>query len=170
MNNEEYFGLPHDMDKGLIKKIRNNHEIYCPVDYSCAWLATDKDGYVGMFLNLTWGPIPISALTKDVLPVTQVEDYLRVQCKQMPDVSDIDFRADIFDSWDWEIASRGIFIYDFIAEVNKYDLATSPLNPITIKSLEGELLKSAQAVVINSSFFTSKKQFSPIGLFECFIP
>ena len=170
MNNEEYFGLPHEMDDRLIKEIRNNHVIYCPVDCNCAWLATDKNGYLGMFLNLTWGPIPISALTKDVLPVTQVEDYLRIQCKQLPAVSAVKFSGGIFNPYDWEIASRGIFIYDFIAADDRYELASYPVSPLTNQSLGGELLKLAEAVVINSSLFTSKEKFSPQDFFECFEP
>lgn len=120
-----------------------------PDGVDCAWLASDRDGYVGVFVTAGVGPIPIHWLNDEGMQVEDVEALIY----QLPNASAARMLVEIKRPDDFiELASRGVFVYDWrdvhrtsSEESNAYEPVAIPLTPITVDKLSdslGSMVKS----------------------------
>ncbi|WP_157476567.1 hypothetical protein [Lysobacter sp. Root690] len=122
-----------------------------PHALDCAWIASDRQGHVAVFITAGEGPIPAQALRGDFFPVKEVEP--RVLCLGIrPDQAVTNLSDAPNPSSYIALAQRGVFVYDWTdftsikGPLNAYELLARPLLPITCTDLPIELREVAEAV------------------------
>ena len=119
-----------------------------PEGIDSCWLASDRDGQLGVFVTRGRGPIPAQALL-ETYPLDSIEEQLL----ELPKASDIDLqvrrpRPDRLVA----LAERGFFVYDWSdvhrteAYINEYELISLPYRPLTLDQLPSELADAARSV------------------------
>ena len=68
-------GVCFNLTSNRVEKIISNAPPY-PDDIDCAWLALDRLGNVGLFLNGGASPIPVSVLVGDGMPYDAIEKII----------------------------------------------------------------------------------------------
>lgn len=122
-----------------------------PHGLDCAWIASDRQGHVAVFITAGEGPIPPQALRGDFFPVNEVEPrVLRLGIRPDQAVTNLSDAPD--PSSYIALAQRGVFVYDWTdftrscESLNAYELLARPLLPITCADLPIDLREVAQAV------------------------
>lgn len=117
-----------------------------PQGIDSSWLASDRDGHLGVFVTAGCGPVPAQTLNP-VYPLDQIEwDILK-----LPKASDIDppARTAQHDRF-VDLAERGFFVYDWSdtlqASINAYELIERPYRPLTLDQLPDDLAEAARFV------------------------
>jgi len=124
------------------------HERPYPEGMECCWLASDRDGHLGVFMTGGRGPVPAWALL-DIYPLDTIEERILA----LPKASDIDLRirrsgSDRFVA----LAERGFFVYDWSdahrteAYIDEYELTALPYRPTTLDQLPDDLADAARSV------------------------
>lgn len=122
-----------------------------PYALDCAWIASDRQGFVGVFITAGEGPVPAQALRADFFPVEEVEArVLNLSIRPGQTVTNL---CDAPDPGSYiALAQRGVFVYDWTdftsikGRLNAYELVARPLLPITCAGLPNDLREVAQAV------------------------
>lgn len=122
-----------------------------PYAVDCAWIASDGQGFVGVFITAGEGPVPAHALRGDFFPVEEVEArVLRLSIRPGQAVTNL---CDAPDPSSYiALAQRGVFVYDWTdftsieGLLNAYELVARPLLPIACADLPNDLREVAQAV------------------------
>jgi hypothetical protein len=128
-----------------------------PESIDCCWLATDRDGHMGVFVTRGRGPIPALALLESY-PLDGIEEQLLA----LPKASDIDLRVRMPRPERLvALAERGFFVYDWSdvhrteQYIDEYELMALPYRPLTLDLLPESLLDTARAVRFSTVSFTS---------------
>jgi hypothetical protein len=119
-----------------------------PQSVDCCWLASDRDGHLGVFVTGGRGPIPAQALLE-----SYAIDNIEGQILTLPKASDIDLRVrmprpDRFVT----LAERGFFVLDWSdvhrteAYIDEYELMALPYRPLTLDLLPDDLADAARSV------------------------
>jgi hypothetical protein len=123
----------------------------------CCWLASDRDGHLGVFLTGGHGPVAAQVLL-ETYPLDSIEQ----QILALPKASDIDLRMrmpnpDRFVA----LAERGFFVYDWSdvhrteAYIDEYELMALPYRPLTLDQLPDDLAETARSVRFTKVGFAS---------------
>ena len=119
-----------------------------PEGIDCCWLASDRDGHLGVFVTRGRGPIPAQALLE-----TYPLDSIEAQLLALPKASDIDLRVRMPRSDRLvALAERGFFVYDWSDAhrteqyIDEYELISLPYRPLTLDQLPSELADAARSV------------------------
>src|SRR5262245_20446873 len=130
-----------------------------PQGIDCSWLASDREGHLGVFVTGGFGPIPVQAL----LPGYPLDD-IEEQILKLPKTSDVHLPAPTPEPGRFsEFAVRGLFVYDWsdvrrtVAEqIGEYELVALPYRPLTLERLPEDLAEAARSVrFINLAFQTA---------------
>jgi hypothetical protein len=83
-----------------------------PYAVDCAWIASDGQGFVGVFITAGEGPVPAHALRGGFFPVEEVEArVLRLSIRTGQAVTNL---CDAPDPGSYiALAQRGVFVYDW---------------------------------------------------------
>jgi len=116
-----------------------------------AWIASDGQEHVAVFITAGEGPILAQALRGDFFPVKEVEPrVLRLSIR--PDQA-VTYLSDAPNPSSYiALAQRGVFVYDWTdftsvrESLNAYELVARPVMPITCADLPTDLREVAQAV------------------------
>lgn len=119
-----------------------------PEGIDSCWLASDRDGQLGVFVTRGRGPIPAQALL-ETYPLDSIEEQLL----ELPKASDIDLqvrrpRPDRLVA----LAERGFFVYDWSdvhrteAYIDEYEVVALPYRPLMIDVLPAELSAVARSI------------------------
>ena len=114
-----------------------------------SWLASDRDGHVGVFVTAGCGPVPAWVLNP-AYPLDQIEDDIL----KLPKASDVDFPAGLAQADRFaDLAERGFYVYDWSdvhrtiqAYINAYELLARPYRPLTLDQLPGDLADVARSI------------------------
>ena len=126
------------------------------IDWS--WLASDREGHLGVFVTGGYGPIPVQALLPDY-PLEEIEGQL----VKLPKVSDAHLPVPMLEPGRFvALAERGLFVYDWSdvhrteAYIDEYELMALPYRPLTLDLLPDDLADAARSVrFINLAFQTA---------------
>ena len=128
-----------------------------PEGIDCCWLASDRDGHLGIFVTRGRGPIPAQALL-ETYPLDSIEEQLLA----LPKASDIELRVRMLRSDRLvALAERGLFVYDWSDAhrteqyIDEYELIALPYRPLALDSLPENLLDAARWVRFTAISFTS---------------
>ena len=128
-----------------------------PEGTDCCWLASDRDGHLGVFVTRGRGPIPAQALL-ETYPLDRIEEQLLA----LPKASDIDLRVRMPHTDRLvALAERGFFVYDWSDAhrteqyIDEYELTTLPYRPLAIDLLPESLSDAARWVRFNASAFAT---------------
>jgi hypothetical protein len=128
-----------------------------PEGIDCCWLASDRDGHLGVFVTRGRGPIPAQALL-EVYPLDSIEEQLLALAK----ASDIDVRVRMPRSDRLvALAERGFFVYDWSDAhrteqyIDEYELIALPYRPLALDLLPEKLLDAARWVRFTTLSFAS---------------
>ena len=128
-----------------------------PDGMDCVWLAADRNGHVGAFVTAGAGPIPLQWLDGEGV---QLEDVETLVCN-LSHVSQARMLVTMKKPDDFiELASRGVFVYDWqdIHRTSKlstrtYEPVAIPLTPITVEGLTGNLANKVKTLVFANVAF-----------------
>jgi hypothetical protein len=132
-----------------------------PEGVDCVWLASDRAGNLGAFVTGGAGPIPIHWFNQKNI---QIEDLEEAIC-QFPKISEACMLVTIKrpDSF-IELASRGIFIYDWrdvhrttTERLNIYEPVTVPSSPMTLDMLPTNLSNTVKALCFKNVTFADNQ-------------
>ena len=135
------------------------------------WYAVDANGYIGKFIS-GFGSIPRDVFS-DKLLYERVEKYfenLSADKKYTPSALVKQTRQDRGgNNLDWfeSILSKGLYIYDEKEYRPKYDLLSSPEDPITILQQPDEVQRFLLKFVLSKITFEEYKQINPLNYFVC---
>ncbi|MBB3559397.1 hypothetical protein FHX06_000694 [Rhizobium sp. BK512] len=130
-----------------------------PSDIDYIWVATDKDGFLAIFVTGGAGAIPLSALQD----IQTGSGELEAIFFQLPAISEVNLlvnypRPDDFVT----MAERGFFTYDWrdVHRVKrdhsgKYEKITAPQKPIRIGNVPPFLQILAHRTIFNHSFLSA---------------
>ena len=128
-----------------------------PEGIDCCWLASDRDGHLGVFVTRGRGPIPAQALL-EAYPLDSIEEQLLALAK----ASDIDVRVRMPRSDRLvALAERGFFVYDWSDAhrteqyIDEYELIALPYRPLALDLLPEKLLDAARWVRFTTLSFAS---------------
>lgn len=142
-----------------------------PIGIDCAWLASDSQGRLGVFMTAGVGPIPSIVLEVQHLPMEDVEEQL---CR-LPVVSAYHLlieasRPDSFIA----LCERGLFVYDWTDvhrtrrnEIGAYELVAIPNAPIGSSRLPAELLDIADTLKLSATLFGRERTVAIRSLLKC---
>jgi hypothetical protein len=114
-----------------------------------SWLASDRDGHLGVFVIAGCGPIPAQTLNP-AYPLDEIEEDIL----KLPKASDVDFPGQAAEVDRFvDLAERGFFVYDWSdvhrviqAYINAYELVARPYRPLTLDQLPDDLADAARSV------------------------
>jgi hypothetical protein len=140
-----------------------------PEGIDCCWLASDRDGHLGVFVTRGRGPIPAQALL-ETYPLDRIEEQLLA----LPKASDIERRVRLSRS-DRIVAfaERGVFVYDWSDAhrteqyIDEYELAALPYRPLTLDRLVDELADTARSIRFAKVAFASAWRIDPRAHASC---
>ena len=119
-----------------------------PEGIDCCWLASDRDGHLGVFVTSGRGPIPVQALL-ETYPLDAVEE----QILALPKASDIELRVRMpRPSRFAAFAERGFFAFDWSdvhrteAYIDEYEVMALPYRPLTLDLMPADLADAARSV------------------------
>jgi hypothetical protein len=138
-----------------------------PTGLDCVWIACDARGQLGAFTTGGVGPIPIQALSDDVVALEDIEEKLH----QLPRVSIARLLVSMKRPDDFvALAERGLFVYDWHdvhrttqASKNMYELIAAPVSPISLNVLPDSLAKLAASVRFSRSPFGEDNAIIDVG-------
>ena len=118
-------------------------------DGESAWLATDQDGHIAIFLTAGDGPVPVVALDREEPLIENIEALVmampRSSNARMTQV--INHRTQTFLALAW----RGVFVFDWTDftryprdQVHVYERVTRPLTPVGLAGLPLPLALAAR--------------------------
>lgn len=119
-----------------------------PQGIECSWLASDRDGHLGVFVTSGRGPVPAQVLL-ETYPLADIEERILA----LPKASDIDLRVRMPQPGRLvALAERGFFVYDWSdvhrteAYIDEYELMALPYRPLTLDLLPDDLADAARSV------------------------
>jgi len=119
-----------------------------PEGIDCCWLASDRDGHLGVFVTRGRGPIPAQALL-ETYPLDGIEEQLLA----LPKASDIERRVRMSRSDRLAaFAERGCFVYDWSDAhrteqyIDEYELIALPYRPLTLDQLSNGFADAARSI------------------------
>jgi hypothetical protein len=123
-----------------------------------SWLASDREGHLGVFVTGGCGPIPVLALLRDY-PLDAMEEQLL----KLPTTSDAHLPVRMPESSVFvQLAERGLFVYDWsdvhrtkAEQIGEYELTALPYRPLTLDLLSDDLADAARSVRFNVAFQTA---------------
>lgn len=120
-----------------------------PEGWDWGWLASDREGHLGLFYTGGHGAVPLAALA-----ASYPED-VEQQLQALPQMSDARLLVSRPDMTSFVgPAERGIFVYDWSDQrTGAYELAAMPYRPRTLEQLAPELADAARAVRFNQIAF-----------------
>ncbi len=128
-----------------------------PEGIDSCWLASDRDGHVGVFVTRGRGPIPAPALLEGY-PLDGIEEQLLA----LPKASDIELRVPMPRSDRLvAFAERGFFVYDWSDAhrteqyIDEYELTALPHRPLALDLLPENLLDTARWLRFGAISFAS---------------
>ena len=128
-----------------------------PEGIDCCWLASDRDGHLGVFVTRGRGPIPAQALL-ETYPLESIE----AQLLALPKASDIELRVRMPRSDRLvALAERGFFVYDWSDAhrteqyVDEYELIALPYRPLALDQLPESVSDTARWVRFNAVAFAT---------------
>ena len=128
-----------------------------PESIDCCWLASDRDGHLGVFVTRGRGPIPAQALLE-----TYPLDRIEAQLLALPKASDIELRVRMPRSDRLvALAERGFFVYDWSDAhrteqyVDEYELIALPYRPLALDQLPESVSDTARWVRFNAVAFAT---------------
>lgn len=119
-----------------------------PTGVDCAWLASDSDNRLAVFITAGCGPVPVGLLRL----LSGDDGDLEPLIYKLPVVSEARLSEEISYARSFvEFAQRGLYAYDWsdvhrpaVACRNAYELVATPVSPINVDMLSGELARHAQ--------------------------
>jgi hypothetical protein len=135
------------------------------------WLASDREGHLGVFITAGVGPIPVLALDSLSMPIVEIESKLH----QLPIASQAKLLDSVKRPDDFiDLAERGMFVYDWTdigrtarESLNVYEAAAVPTVPVTIESLPADLAVLARTLNIPGLVFAEKNEIDVRAYLEC---
>lgn len=132
-----------------------------PSGIDCIWLASDQSGHLGAFVTAGVGPIPIQVLGYVDTPIEDIEHLIL----DMPQVSIANLLIPLEQPDSFiKLAERGIFVFDWsdvyrtlLQSIDAYEPIASPVSPITLDVLSGQLAEIAKSIKFNSVAFVERK-------------
>jgi hypothetical protein len=128
-----------------------------PEGIDCCWLASDRDGHLGVFVTRERGPIPAQGLL-ETYPLDGIEEQLLA----LPKASDIELRVRMPRSDRLvALAERGLFVYDWSDAhrteqyIDEYELIALPYRPLAPDALPETLLDAARWIRFAAISFAS---------------
>lgn len=128
-----------------------------PEGIDCCWLASDRDGHLGVFVTRGRGPIAVQALL-EAYPLDGIEEQLLALAK----ASDIEVRVRMPRSDRLAaLAERGFFVYDWSDAhrteqyIDEYELIALPYRPLALDLLPETLSDTARWVRFNAIAFAT---------------
>lgn len=142
-----------------------------PEGIDCVWLASDREGHLGVFITAGVGPIPVLALDSLSTPIVEIESKLY----QLPTVSQAKLLVSVKRPDDLiDLAERGMFVYDWTdigrtarESLNVYESAAVPTVPMTIESLPSDLAVLARILNIPGLVFAEENEIDVRAYLEC---
>lgn len=134
----------------------------CPEGIDCVWLASDREGRLGVFITAGIGPIPLLALDYLSIPIVEIESRLY----QLPRASQAKLLVSVKRPDDFiDLAERGMFVYDWTdigrthrESLKVYEAVAVPVVPATIESLPSDLAALARSLHIQGLSFEESNQ------------
>jgi hypothetical protein len=132
-----------------------------PEGIDCAWIASDRDGYVGAFITGGAGAIPSAALNSGHVSLSDIE----IEMNRLPVVGVARMlvtvpRPDDFIS----LAKRGFYVFDWQADYTAgdqkagfYSAVALPDNPIRTEDLGAALEGVAREVSLRDFVFADDR-------------
>lgn len=142
-----------------------------PHGIDTSWLASDKNGHLGLFITAGAGPIPMAALGS---PFASLDD-LEEQVWTLPIVAAAKLLVSVNRPEDFiGLAQRGIFTYDWSdvhrstrSAVHAYEMVAAPDKPIELTSLPVNMAHFAGSVRFSDVVFASEKIIDIRALASC---
>lgn len=157
----------------MTKKIKDSLEGRQPYPYGidCVWLASDRNGHLGVFITAGDGPIPAQALDSAYMPVEDIEEQL---C-QLPIVSKAQLLVSVKQPDSLvDLAERGLFVYcwtESLPTMRKERRVYEPMailsKPITASSLPSDLAALARAVRLTDVVFAAAEAIDICAHVSC---
>lgn len=140
-----------------------------PEGIDSCWLASDRDGQLGVFLTRGRGPIPALALL-ETYPLDGLEERLLA----LPKASDIERhiqmpRSDPLVAF----AERGFFVYDWSdahrteSYIDEYELIALPYRPVTLDQVPEGLAEAARFMRFINVVFANAWRVDPRAHSTC---
>ena len=127
------------------------------------WLATDAGGLIGMFSSAGYGAVPLAAATRpDELDAAI--DTIRAWPRQHGFIDETDGAGD-FTDW-FELASRGLYAYDWKHWDGPYERVASPTDPVRGDELPPAARTAACLVRFRGSFASTRFVAAPKATFH----
>jgi hypothetical protein len=128
-----------------------------PVNWDCAWIASDRHGHLGVFFTAGLGPIPVEAMNNKYMNVDEIEGRLH----SLERISGFSLLRETTQSEILtNLAERGLFVYDWsdlhrfeYARINAYELQAKPLNSIKIDSLPDDIKSLLEGLCLDQLSF-----------------
>jgi hypothetical protein len=143
-----------------------------PYGFDVGWIATDRNGHVGIFITAGRGPIPTRILDKGDVRVGDIEGII---LDFLPRLSDYRLlinvpRPDSF----IEFAARGLFVFDW-TDIHRssgsllcaYEPVAVPLTPIAADALPPNVAPLAVGITLDEVAFADTKTVDVRRLMEC---
>ncbi len=145
-----------------------------PKGIDCVWLASDRDGCVGVFVTGGEGPIPLSVLQSVYFDIDQIECEVLTLPKTH---SSLNLNAsDEYKSF-IEIAERGFFVFDWrdlhrskVKCTNAYEMVAIPTIPLMLDSLPDSLSWVASEARFAKISFRETEKLEITALIPCLSP
>lgn len=145
-----------------------------PDGIDCAWCASDKSGSLGIFITAGLGPIPISALNYDSIPIEDIEEIIYT----LPKFTNAILLAKVKRPDDFiELSERGFFVYDWTDinntdnnQTNAYELVSHPEKPLLTKEVEKNINEIIEGVSFSELNFIENKFIDTSNHMKCVSP
>ena len=143
-----------------------------PVGLDFAWMAVDKNQYVGLFITAGEGPIPIDHLNA---PTELFESEIEKELSKLPKICEATLLIDVPkpDSF-LTPAQRGIFVFDwadvgrsYSAATGVYECAAVPTKPLVASDLPTALAIIAKRLVFSELSFSEAIKVDMCHFLKC---
>jgi hypothetical protein len=143
-----------------------------PEGIDCVWIASDREGHLGVFITAGVGPIPAEAFKSDYVPVEDIEELV---C-DMPSKSSARLLVSVKrpDSF-VDLAERGVFVYDWTdihrtarEAAHAYEPVATPVKPIKVDELPADLAALAKALKFVDVAFADEKRLDVRAYMRCY--
>ncbi|MFC4308439.1 hypothetical protein ACFPN2_05035 [Steroidobacter flavus] len=137
----------------------NSAPDFYPTDIDCAWLASDADGVVAMFLTAGRAPVPERCFDNAGAPLEEIEEQLmRMEpCYKARLLVPVKRPEGYMDA-----AHRGFVVYDWTdvhktraTKTHSYERVAVPENPLRVDALPSPLALAAKAVRLDGISFAT---------------
>lgn len=141
-----------------------------PYNLDCVWLATDRDGHVGVFVTGGIGPIPVLTLDPERISI----EYIEGRIYELPVVSKARLVVTLKRPDDFvDFAQRGLFAFDWTdvhrtrsEAIYAYEQIAVPETPIKVVDLPPEMAALVIGIALDIAF-ESASHVDVTGQLDC---